>query len=146
MAEWNPGESELLPNFNFAPSLPGEHITGVGMVVGTSSDRIGTPDGRAWFGSLSLNPRAWGVEIPVSGYAGASYGTWENDLRAIGGVSWRVHPRFSVGAQHDGVNLHGVANYDLGELGPGNTRWSIGALLIEQDNSHTVGLTLGTRF
>ena len=24
-AEWNPGESELLPNFNLAPSLPGEH-------------------------------------------------------------------------------------------------------------------------
>ena len=83
-AEYNPGESEFLPNFNFSPLLPGEWMEGVGVVVGTSSDRIGTPDGRAWFASASLNPAAW-TDLPVTGYFGASYGTYANDLRASGG-------------------------------------------------------------
>ena len=146
-AEWNPGESELLPNFNFSPSLPGEYLPGVGMVVGTSSDRIGTPDGRAWFGSFTLDPKAWGWEdSSITGYAGASYGTWANDTRMIGGVTASIVPFLSAGVQHDGENVHGVISMQPGLLTGESSRWSLDLLLIEQDNSHTFGFTVSTRF
>jgi len=145
--EWNPGESELLPNFNLAPSLPSEHVPGVGMMVGTSSDRIGTPDGRAWFTAFSLDPKAWGWETsPVTGYAGASYGTFQNDLRAIGGLAYSITPFVSAGVQHDGINVHGILSMNAGVFTGEGSRWSFDALLIEQDNSHTVGFTVSTRF
>ncbi len=144
--EWNPGEEELLPNFNFSPSLPGEHIPGVGVITGTSSDRIGTPDGRAWFASLSLSPQSMGWDIPVTGYVGASYGTHANDLRAIGGLRWSLSDRLSAGILHDGEQIHGMASYQLGSLPSGGPTWAVDLLLVEFDGSHTAGLTLSTRF
>jgi len=144
--EFNPGEDELLPNFNYSPSLPSEHIPGIGLVSGTSSDRIGTPSGRSWFASLSLDPRAWGLDIPISGYAGMAYGTWANDTRAIGGVRWAVMDRLSATLQFDGEQLHAVTSYALGPLGPGHATWSVDLLLVEIDGSRSAGLTLSTRF
>ena len=146
-AEWNPGESELLPNFNLAPSLPGEHLPGVGLMVGTSSDRIGTPDGRAWFAAATLDPQAWGWEdAPVNGYLGASYGTWANDTRAIGGVTYQVMHNLSAGVQHDGENIHGIISLTPALFTGEPSRWSLDLLLIEQDGSHTAGFTISTRF
>lgn len=144
--EVNPGEDEVLPNFNFAPSLPGEHVKGVGLVTGTSSDRIGTPDGRAWFSSFTLDPRAWGWEVPVTGYAGASYGTYANDLRAIGGFYWSVTDRISAGLQHDGEQLHAIGSYAFGELGPGHATWSVDLLWVEVLDERYLGFTVSTRF
>jgi hypothetical protein len=144
--EANPGADELLPNFNFAPSLPGEHLAGVGAVLGTSSDRIGTPDGRSWFGTLTLSPAAWGVGLPLTAYAGAAYGTWRNDLRAIGGLTWSIGERWSLGVQHDGRSLHGVAGYQLGDLGPGGAWWSVELLAVEVQDERSLGLNLSARF
>lgn len=144
-AEYNPGASEFLPNFNFSPVLPGELVEGVGVIVGTSSDRIGTPEGRAWFATASLSPAAW-TDLPVNGYFGASYGTYANDLRAIGGATWWINDRFSAGFIHDGENLHWIGSCGLGELGPGHAIWQADLLLIEQDGFHTLGATLSTRF
>ena len=144
--EYNPGEDELLPNFNFSPSLPSEHLPGIGVVTGTSSDRIGTPEGRAWFASVSLDPQAWGLDVPLSGYTGVSYGSWANDTRMFGGLRWTVTERISAGLQHDGEQLHAVASYALGPLGPGHATWSVDLLLVEFDGTHTAGLTLSTRF
>ncbi|MCH2101341.1 MAG: hypothetical protein MK209_05425 [Planctomycetes bacterium] len=146
-AEWNPGESELLPNFNFAPSLPNEHIPGVGLMVGTSSDRIGTPDGRAWFAAATLDPKEWGWEdLPVNGYLGASYGTWANDARAIGGLSWSFMEHLSAGVQHDGENVHGIISINPALFAGDPSQWNIDLLLIEQFGSHTLGITVSTRF
>lgn len=145
--EWNPGEDELLPNFNFAPSLPGEHVPGVGMVVGTSSDRIGTPEGRAWFASASLNPHGWGWDVPLSGYLGAAYGTFADDLRAIGGLTWSVTDSLSLGVQHDGEQVHGVLSMPLPLVPEGvASRWSLDLLLVEVGGVRTAGLTISTRF
>ncbi|MHC4837753.1 MAG: hypothetical protein ACYTF3_06160 [Planctomycetota bacterium] len=146
--EWNPGEDELLPNFNFAPSLPGEHVPGVGLVVGTSSDRIGTPEGRAWFASASLNPHGWGWELPVNGYLGAAYGTFADDLRAIGGLRWRVTDELSLSVQHDGEQVHGILSMPLSIFAEGDawSRWHLDLLLVEVAGVRTAGITLGTRF
>jgi hypothetical protein len=144
-AEYNPGADEFLPNFNFSPVLPGELLPGVGVIVGTSSDRIGTPDGRAWFATASLDPSTW-TGLPINGYLGASYGTYANDVRAIGGATWWINDRFSAGFIHDGENLHWIGSCGLGELGPGHAIWQADLLLIEQDGFQTLGATLSTRF
>ena len=144
-AEWNPGEDELLPNFNYALSLPGEHVPHVGLIAGTSSDRIGTPDGRSWFVTAPFSAPE-DFPLPVTGYLGAAYGTYANDLRAVGGLSWWFDDRTSVGFQHDGEQLHFLASRGLGELGPGRASWSVDLLLVEIGDMRTFGATVSTRF
>lgn len=143
--EYNPGEDELLPNFNFAPSLPGEHLPWIGLMAGTSSDRIGTPDGRAWFAVASVSPPRE-FPLPLTGYLGASYGTYADDLRAIGGLTWWFDERTSAGAQHDGEQLHFLVSRGLGELGPGHAHWSLDLLLVEIGGTRTLGATAAVRF
>lgn len=143
--EWNPLADEVLPNFNYSPSLPGEHVEGLGAIFGLSSDRIGTPHGYAWFGTVSWNARAWS-ELPLSGYAGLSFGTYEDELKPITGATWSFHERVSAGFIHDGENLHWIGSYGLGEWGPGDGLWQFDLLLIEQDGFRTVGGTISVRF
>lgn len=143
--EWNPLADEVLPNFNYSPSLPGEHVKGLGAIFGLSSDRIGTPHGFAWFGTVSWNARAW-TELPLSGYVGASFGSYEDELRPIAGATWSIYDRASGGFIHDGENLHWILSYGLGELGPGHALWQADLLVIEQDDSRTLGATISTRF
>lgn len=143
--EHNPGEDEWLPNFNFAISLPGEHLPNVGLIAGTSSDRIGTPDGRAWFLTAPFAAPAE-CPVPISGYFGASYGTWADDLRAIGGLTWWLDDRTSVGVQHDGEQVHWLLSRGLGELGPGHAAWSLDLLLVEIGGVRTAGATVAVRF
>lgn len=143
--EWNPGEDELLPNFNFALSLPGEHVPHVGLVGGTSSDRIGTPDGRSWFLTAPFSPPE-GFPLPVTGYVGAAYGTYADDLRAVGGLTWWFDNDTSAAVQHDGEQIHFLVSRNLGELGPGHASWAVDLLLVEVDGVRTVGATLSSRF
>ncbi len=143
--EYNPLADEVLPNFNYSPSLPGEHIEGVGAIVGLSSDRIGTPSGVAWFGTLSWNAQAWS-DLPLSGYAGLAFGTYEDELRPIAGATWSFSDRISAGFIHDGENPHWIGSYGLGELGPGGGLYQADLLIIEQDGVRTFGTTLSVRF
>jgi len=143
--EYNPGADELLPNFNYALSLPGEHLPHVGLIAGTSSDRIGTPDGRSWFITAPFSmPES--VDLPLTGYAGAAYGTYEDTLRAIGGLTWWVNDLTSVSVQHDGEQIHLIGSRSLGELGPGHASWAVDLLLVEIDDSRYLGFTVSTRF
>jgi hypothetical protein len=143
--EWNPGEDELLPNFNYAISMPGEHVTGVGLIAGTSSDRIGTPDGRSWFLTAPFSPPE-GFPLPVNGYLGAAYGTHADDLRAVAGLTWWFGNETSLAVQHDGEQIHWIASRNLGELGPSHASWAVDLLLVEFDGMHTLGATLSSRF
>ncbi len=143
--EYNPLADEVVPIFNFAAVLPGEYYEGVGVVAGLSSDRIGTPRGYAWFGTVSLDATAW-TSLPLSGYAGFSFGTFEDELKPIVGASWQFSDRVSAGFQHDGENLHWIGSYGLGEWGPGDALWQADLLVIEQEGFHTLGATLSTRF
>ncbi len=85
------------------------------MILGTSSDRIGTPDGQAYYATLSkdLSPvNGW----PISPYAGVAYGTFDDKLRAIGGVYFRI-PKTGLASTviYDGVNLHPTLEYRFRE-------------------------------
>ena len=81
-------------------------------MFGTSSDRIGTPEGQSYFFTLSKDLsviHGW----PVAPYVGAAYGTYENDLRAIGGLYIRLPAGFASTLIHDGKNFHPTVEYQF---------------------------------
>ena len=81
------------------------------LIFGTSSDRIGTPEGEAYFVTLSKDlttVNGW----PLAPYVGASYGTFENEVDMIGGVYIRVPGTgFASTLIHDGKNFHPTVEY-----------------------------------
>lgn len=74
-------------------------------MFGVSSDRIGTPYGTAYFVTVAKNLESV-VGWPIAPYIGASYGTFDDELRAIGGLRARLGGRVAIQAIYDGVNLH----------------------------------------
>ena len=80
------------------------------LMLGTSSDRIGTPEGQSYFATLSKDLEA-AIGWPVAPYLGAAYGTYENDLRAVGGLRIRFERGFSSTLIHDGKELHPTVSY-----------------------------------
>lgn len=84
------------------------------LILGTSSDRIGTPEGQSYYATLSKDLEAT-TGLPVAPYVGAAYGTYENDLRAVGGLRLRFPRGFSSTLIHDGKELHPTAGYRFRE-------------------------------
>ena len=109
------------------------------LLVGTSSDRIGTTSGRAYYATLSKNLQRW-TGFPVAPYAGVSYGEFDDELDFIGGVRVRYDERWSSAHQWDGENLHHILDHTLGE------RYRLGLLLVEQDGKYYGGLRFGVSF
>ena len=75
-------------------------------IIGTSSDRIGTETGQAYYGTLSksLEPL---LDLPVSPYAGLSFSDHEDDWNFVAGVNyWLFDQKVSVTHLWDGENLH----------------------------------------
>lgn len=83
------------------------------LIFGTSSDRIGTPEGQAYYVTLSKDlstVNGW----PLAPYAGVSYGTFENDTRVIGGLRVRLPGTgFASTLIHDGKNFHPTVEYNF---------------------------------
>lgn len=109
--EWNPRGDDTSLLANLVALKETERRPAV--ILGTSSDRIGTPDGEAYFVTLSKGLpalRGWSL----APYVGASYGTFEDELRAIGGLHVRP-PRtnFSSTLIHDGKELHPTLEYRI---------------------------------
>lgn len=130
--EWNPGENELGPLVNWVAIT--ETGTRPALMFGTSSDRIGTPEGRAYFATLS---KGFGrvAGIPLEGYAGLSHGTFEHETLPIAGLTLGIARSLSTRLIYDGEALHVALETSIGahELGallvdgehPGVT-WSVG--------------------
>lgn len=111
--EWNPEADSTSPLANVLAVSEGKHRPA--LMFGTSSDRIGTPEGQAYYATLSKDlstVNGW----PVSPYVGVAYGTYEDKLRAIGGVYLRI-PKTGLASTliYDGVNFHPTLEYRLGE-------------------------------
>ena len=83
------------------------------LVAGTSSDRIGTPSGQSFYATLSKNLKRE-TGLPIAPYAGLAYGTYEDRLRPIGGLSLGFTERFSALVVYDGVNYHPMLNWSRG--------------------------------
>lgn len=79
------------------------------LILGTSSDRIGTPGGRAYYVTVSKE-----VADDLGVYVGAMYGEYEDKVRIPAGVSYRFDKHWSALFAYDGVNAHPMLTYSWG--------------------------------
>ncbi|MCY4586850.1 MAG: hypothetical protein OXB98_12505 [Bryobacterales bacterium] len=82
------------------------------LVVGTSSDRIGTPSGQAFYATLSKNLKRE-TGLPIAPYGGVVYGTYEGKVRPIGGLNVGFSESVTSLLIFDGVHVHPTFNVSL---------------------------------
>lgn len=109
--EYNPLAGKLSPLANFV-ALTETHRRPA-LILGTSSDRIGTPAGQSFYATVSKNLRH-ATGLPLAPYVGAAYGTHEDRLRPIGGLSITLNDRWGSTILFDGVRVHPTATYTRG--------------------------------
>ncbi len=112
--EWNPlaDDASLLVNLH----LVREGKNRPAVILGLSSDRIGTPSGKSVFltASYDLKPL---TGLSLAPYVGLAHGTFEGKTRAIAGVNVRLSSSLSALAIFDGVHLHEVLSFERGRHG-----------------------------
>lgn len=106
--EFNPRADEVSPIANFLVLT--ETRKRPALMLGTSTDRIGTPSGQSFYATVSKNLRRE-TGLPIAPYAGASFGTFDDRLRPIGGLSVFLNEKFSILATYNGVNVHALLNF-----------------------------------
>lgn len=109
--EYNPLAGKVSPLANFV-ALTETHARPA-LILGTSSDRIGTPSGQSFYATLSKNLKH-STGLPIAPYVGVAYGTFEDRLRVIGGLNISLAERWSSTILFDGVRVHPTANYTRG--------------------------------
>ncbi len=76
--------------------------------IGTSSDRIGSPEGTQ---SYYLTASKLAPKIPVSVYASLNYSEWDEGINFPFGAEWYVYGGFSVRGMYDGNQPHAMVNW-----------------------------------
>ena len=133
--EFNPLVDDLHPLANWRAVEETEKRPA--FILGTSSDRIGTPAGQAYYATFSKDLEK-GTGWPVAPYLGASYGTYEGSLKPIGGLTIRYNGHLSSTHLHDGEAVHHLLSWDFGAGKP-----TLGLLWV--DHAH-LGLTASLGF
>ena len=106
--EYNPLSGDVSPLANL--HLITETGSRPALIVGTSSDRIGTPSGQSYYFTLSKDLGSW-TGLPLAPYAGVTYGTFDDRTRAIGGLHVRFTGTSSSLIIFDGVRVHPTLTY-----------------------------------
>ncbi len=83
------------------------------LILGTSSDRIGTPSGQSFYATFSKNLKHQ-TGLPIAPYIGVAYGTYEDRARVIGGLNISIVEGWSSTILFDGVRIHPLLNYSFG--------------------------------
>lgn len=109
--EYNPLAGKVSPLANFVALTETQRRPA--LILGTSSDRIGTPSGQSFYATVSKDLKRW-TGWPVAPYAGVAYGTFEDRARVIGGLNVYAGERWSSTVLFDGVRLHPLVNYTRG--------------------------------
>lgn len=133
--EYNPLDDDLGPLVNLR--VLDETENRPALMLGTSSDRIGTPSGRAYYATFSKDVEAH-LGLPVAPYIGASFGEFEDEWELIGGLHVRWAEKWSSTHLWDGVNLHHILDWT------GAAPLRAGVLVIEQDGEYYLGMSLGS--
>jgi hypothetical protein len=141
--EWNPLDDDWGPIGNFTAVTETERRPA--LILGTSSDRIGTDRGQSYYGTLSKSLDAW-IDLPVSPYAGAAFRDSEDDWELVAGLNyWLFHRHLSLTHMWDGENLHLTVDYPW-------RRAVVGMVLAQQEDpdenegkDYYLGVTLGVR-
>lgn len=127
--EYNPLAQDVGPLVNWRLVRETDHLPAV--IIGTSSDRIGTPSGRAYYVTFSKE-----VADGLGVYVGAMYGEYEQKVRIPAGVSYRFDDHWSTLFAFDGVNGHPMVTYSW-------DRYNATFLMV---GSKYPGLSLGVGF
>lgn len=109
--EYNPLAGKVSPLANVV-ALTETHSRPA-LILGTSSDRIGTPAGQSFYATFSKSLKHH-TGLPIAPYGGVAYGTFEDRLRVIGGLSIYFNERWTSTILFDGVRVHPTANYTRG--------------------------------
>jgi hypothetical protein len=109
--EYNPLAKKVSPIANVLAIT--ETHTRPALILGTSSDRIGTPSGQSFYATLSKSLKHQ-TGLPVAPYVGVAYGTYEDRARIIGGLNITLSDRWSSTILFDGVRIHPLLNYTYG--------------------------------
>ncbi|MFZ0748564.1 MAG: hypothetical protein WAM70_04315 [Pyrinomonadaceae bacterium] len=109
--EYNPRAGEFKPLANILLLTEGERRPA--LMIGTSTDRIGTPSGQSFYVTVSKNLRRT-TGLPIAPYAGATYGTFDHRVRPIGGLNIYLPKGFSILATYNGVNVHPLLTFSHG--------------------------------
>lgn len=133
--EANPRDDDYGPLVNWRVLDETERRPAV--VLGTSSDRIGTPSGRAVYATASKDLERW-TGLPIAPYVGVSYSGFDHGFDPIGGLVVRYPEAFSSTHFYDGDNVHHLVSKRF-EAG-----YSVGILFVGQEGEDYWGLTLGT--
>lgn len=110
--EYNPLSRDVSPLANL--HLLSETGRRPAVILGTSSDRIGTPHGQSYYVTVSKDLEEWSG-LPLAPYGGISYGTFDDRIRWIGGFRLSFTPRVSSLVIFDGVRVHPTLTYRRGE-------------------------------
>lgn len=106
--EYNPLADDLNLLLNWRPIA--ETANRPAISFGTSSDRIGTPDGTAYYVIASKDLEQL-TGAPVSFYVSALYGTFDNEFVFPFGANVRLGKRWTLTPQFDGHASHGLLTY-----------------------------------
>ncbi|MBA2502172.1 MAG: hypothetical protein H0V27_04745 [Pyrinomonadaceae bacterium] len=109
--EYNPLAGKVSPLANIVALT--ETRKRPALILGTSSDRIGTPSGQSFYATLSKSLERE-TNLPVAPYIGVAYGTYEDRLRVVGGLNIYFRERWSSTILFDGVRVHPTLNYTRG--------------------------------
>lgn len=110
-AEYNPLAKKVSPLANVVAIT--ETHQRPALIIGTSSDRIGTPSGQSFYATLSKSLKHH-TGLPIAPYVGVAYGTYEGRARLIGGLNISVGEHWSSTILFDGVRVHPLLNYSFG--------------------------------
>ena len=109
--EYNPLAGKVSPLANIV-ALTETHKRPA-LILGTSSDRIGTPFGQSFYATFSKSLKHQ-TGLPIAPYVGVAYGTFEDRARIIGGLNINFNERWSSTILFDGVRVHPTVNYIRG--------------------------------
>ena len=124
--EYNPLAGKVSPLANVV-ALTETHRRPA-LILGTSSDRIGTPSGQSFYATLSKSLKHQ-TGLPIAPYVGIAYGTYEDRLRPIGGLNINVNERWSSTILFDGVRVHPTVNHARASSAHPRTRRNPGVRL-----------------
>ncbi|HEX8090481.1 MAG TPA: hypothetical protein VF762_16600 [Blastocatellia bacterium] len=83
------------------------------LILGTSSDRIGTPRGRSFYATISKNLSEM-VKLPIASYAGVAYSSYEDRFLPLAGLTINWTSTISTLVIFDGVKVHPTFVYAPG--------------------------------
>jgi hypothetical protein len=134
--EWNAkaGEVGLVANWRAL----GETERRPALIFGTSSDRIGTPSGQAYYATVSKSIPSFleRYGVGLAPYVGLSWSGYEERFVVPFGLNVGLPQGWSAMLIHDGVHTHLSATYARRNLS-----WTL--LAVERQH---VGVTVGTTF